>query len=93
MKTERDILGMSFGKRGRELQRLRALIRTHKRKPNNARCWHTDEQLYDRALPEGSKDAGRMTLPEKVLLRKCKQYIRGQQCDMAKTCPFAKKGE
>lgn len=77
---DKDIKKMSFGERGRELMRLRRLIRTHKAKKNNARCWHNDEQLYARALPEGSAHAGKMILPETTLLRNCTRYIRGQQC-------------
>jgi hypothetical protein len=80
MKLDRDVKAMSHRARGRELMRLRALIRTHKKKKDNARCWHCDEQLYKRTLPEGSEGAGRMTLSEAVLLRNCKKYIRGQQC-------------
>lgn len=77
---DKDIKDMSFGERGRELARVRRLIRTHKAKKNNARCWHNDEQLYARTLPEGSANAGKMILPENILIRNCKHYIRGQQC-------------
>ena len=86
MKLDTDIKKMSFGERGEELMRMRKLIRSHKRKRNNARCWHNDEQLYARILPEGSKHAGRMTLPEDVLLGNCRRYIHGQQCTQHK-CP------
>lgn len=79
MKLDNDIKGMSAGMRGKELQRLRDLIRTHKRKKNNARCWLNDVALYDKALPEGAGGAGRMELPREVLLVQCDHYIRGQQ--------------
>ena len=80
MKLDSDIKEMSLGERGQELARLRQLIRIHKNKQNNARCWHTDTQLYDRTLPEGSTGAGQMNRPELVLLSDCKKYIRAQQC-------------
>ena len=80
MKLDRDVKDMSSGKRAQELMRLRGLIRTHKRKKDNARCWLNDKQLYARALPEGSRGAGRMTLPKEVLLRNCERYIHNQQC-------------
>ena len=79
MKTDKDILGMSFTERGRELQRLRQLIRTHKKKKDNARCWLNDLTLYKKALPEGQTGAGRMELPKEALLVQCDRYIRGQQ--------------
>lgn len=79
MKLDGDVSQMSFGERGKELQRLRALIRTHKRKRGHARCWKNDADLYKRALPEGDGGAGRMDLPKKVLLRACEHYIDGQQ--------------
>ena len=80
MKIDSDIKEMTFAERGQELARLRQLIRTHKKKKDNARCWHNDTQLYDRALPEGSTGAGQMNQPEQILLGNCKKYIRGQQC-------------
>jgi hypothetical protein len=80
MKLDQDIRAMGLAARGQELMRLRNLLRSHKNKRDNARCWHNDEQLYARVLPEGSSGAGSMTLPETVLLRNCKRYIRGQQC-------------
>ncbi len=80
MKLDGDVKKMSSGKRGQEITRLRTLIRSHKSKQNNARCWHNDEHLYAKALPEGSKSAGRMILPITILLRNCKRYIKGQQC-------------
>lgn len=79
MKLDKDVKTMSKAQRGREIQRLRKLIRTHMGKKNNARCWLSDVQLYNRALPEGSSGAGRMDLPEAVLLGNCRRYIRGQQ--------------
>lgn len=80
MKLDQDIKEMTFSERGQEIARLRKLIRTHKDKKDNARCWHTDTQLYEKALPEGAKGAGQMNRPELVLLRDCRKYIRGQQC-------------
>ena len=80
MKLDSDVKKMSFKERGQELARLRKLIRSHKNKSDNARCWHTDTQLYERALPEGSAGAGQMNRPELVLLGDCKKYIHGQQC-------------
>jgi hypothetical protein len=85
MKLDDDIKKMSHAKRGKEIARLRRLIRTHKAKKDNARCWHNDEQLYDKTLPEGSANAGKMTLPEDVLLQNCKRYIKRQQCPTS--CP------
>jgi hypothetical protein len=84
VKLDTDVKKMSSGERGQEIARLRKLIRTHKRKRDNARCWHGDEELYARTLPEGSRNAGRMTLPEDVLLRNCRKYIRGQKCSKCK---------
>jgi hypothetical protein len=80
MKIDIDVKEMTFSERGQELARLRSLIRTHKNKKDDARCWHTDTQPYEKALPEGSIDAGQMNQPEDVLLCNCKKYIRGQQC-------------
>ncbi len=80
MRTDKDIAEMSFGERGRELKRIWRLIRTHKRKRDNARCWHNDLQLYEAVLPEGCRGAGRMTLPKEVLLRNCSKYIDRQKC-------------
>ncbi len=75
---------MGLAERGRELMRLRRLIRTHKEKEGNARCWLNDVRLYSQTLPEGGGNAGRMDLPEAELLRNCKRYIRGQQCPLRK---------
>ena len=73
---------MSHGERGQALARVWALIRTHKRKCNNGRCWQNDIALYKRTV--GTRGSGRMDLPEKVLFRNCKRYIRGQQCSLKK---------
>ena len=73
-----DVLRMTPGELRRALMRLRRGIRKHRDAENDARCWHNDLQLYA-LLPEG-KPAGRMTRPEAVLLRRCRQYIRRQQC-------------
>lgn len=79
MRLDREIKEMTLGERGRELQRLRMLIRTHKSKSRNGRCWKNDENLYDLALPEGSEGGGRMDLPFDVLIAGCRKYIKGQQ--------------
>ena len=79
MKLDKDVADMGLGERGQEIMRLRRLIRAHKKKKGNARCWLNDATLYERALPEGSSGAGRMDLPEEVLLKNCQRYIRGQQ--------------
>ena len=81
MKLDPDIKAMSFGERGKEFQRLRNLVRTHKANENNSRCWIADLDLYDRALPEGSGGAGKMDLPREVLLANCGRYIDRQQID------------
>lgn len=80
MKLDKDVKAMSKSARGQELMRVRRLIRSHKQKRDNARCWLNDERLYDQVLPEKSAGAGKMTLPEEVLLRNCKRYIRRQKC-------------
>lgn len=82
MKLDKDIEKMSLAARGQELMRVRKLIRTHKKKKDNARCWHTDLQLYSATLPEGSRGAGEMSLPLPLLIQNCKKYIRGQQCTL-----------
>jgi hypothetical protein len=79
MKLDRDISEMSFGERGRELQRLRGLIRSHRGKRDNGRCWMNDIGLYKRTLPEGARGAGTMLLPLNTLLVNCKRYIVGQK--------------
>ncbi|MBI5733229.1 hypothetical protein HY967_04780 [Candidatus Jorgensenbacteria bacterium] len=79
MKLDPDIKKMPTGKLRRELQRTRNVIRSHRNKEGNARCWHNDLGLYGKTLPE-SKPAGKMTQPEDELLRNCKNYIRRQQC-------------
>jgi hypothetical protein len=79
---DRDVKKMSFGARGRELMRLRRLIRTHKNKRGNARCWHADLELYARTLPENVRNSGQMDLPKDVLLRNCSRYIDRQQCQL-----------
>lgn len=80
MNLDKDLHLMSFAARGQEIMRIRRLIRTHKKKKDNARCWLNDLQLYDDILPEGSGKAGRMNLPACVLLKNCKKYILGQKC-------------
>jgi hypothetical protein len=43
MKLDTDIKSMSQERRGYELQRLRNLLRSHKKKRGHARCWKNDE--------------------------------------------------
>ncbi len=80
MKLDKDIILMTDGDRGKEIQRLRKLIRTHKLAEGNARCWRNDIELYEHTLPEGAEGAGRMDLPRNVLLGNCARYIDRQQC-------------
>lgn len=80
MKLDRDIRAMGSAELRRELMRVRSLVRTHKKRKDNARCWHADLELYARILPEGDKGAGKMKLPEHVLLRNCWRYVQRQQC-------------
>lgn len=87
-KQDPDVKVMSIGKLRRELMRVRRALRRHRDAEGNARCWHNDVQLYARTLPEAAT-AGRMDLPEHVLLKKCKHYIRRQKCD-ATICPHTK---
>ena len=79
MALDGDIRKMTHAERGRELQRLRNLIRTHRSKKDNARCWLNDRQLYNKALPEGDQNAGRMLLSFDTLIANCRRYIQGQQ--------------
>jgi hypothetical protein len=88
MRHDKDIAGMSPAELRRALQRLRRTIRRHRGAEDNARCWHNDLALYG-ALPEGRRP-GKMTSPEKTLLRNCKRYIRRQQC-WSHGCPRGKK--
>ena len=85
LKLDQDIKEMSLGGLRSELQRVRKLIRVHRDAKGNARCWLNDLLLYEKSLPE-QKPAGKMDLPEKVLLRECKRYIRRQQCPHAMKC-------
>ncbi len=84
MALDSDIKKMSHGERGKEIARVRKLIRTHKRKEGNARCWLNDCNLYRAVLPEGGEGAGRMSLPTCVLLGFCKKYIEGQKRKIVK---------
>lgn len=76
-----DLRTMTAGELRQELMRVRNSIRWHRGLDNNARCHHSDQQLYAKTLPEQAP-AGKMTSPEDVLLKHCKQYIRGQQCEL-----------
>jgi len=84
MKLDDDIKNMSFEQRGKALQRARNLVRTHKNKKNNARCWINDLNLYDKLLPEGIEKPGKMDLSLDILLENCKKYIEGQKCKVKK---------
>ena len=79
MKLDKDLKEKTVGELRRELQKARNAIRKHKKAEGNSRCWHNDLELYEKTLPEKGP-AGRMDLPEGVLLRNCKRYIRRQQC-------------
>ena len=86
MKLDKDIKNMSFSERGKELQRARKLIRTHKARKDNERCWMADVELYNRTLPEKGGEAGKMGLPEEVLIVECRRYIKSQKCDKKARC-------
>ncbi len=91
-KLDPDIRRMSFGERGRELQKLRRLIRAHKRATGNARCWCNDRNLYEESLPEGHRGIGTMVgFPIEALLRNCRRYIVRQQCRANGRCPSRSK--
>lgn len=80
MKLDPDIKQKSSGELRRDLQRIRNAIRRHKKADGNARCWHNDLDLYERALPEGKKGSGKMDIPKDILLKNCGRYIDRQQC-------------
>ena len=75
MKLDKDVKRMSKAERGRELQRLRRLIRTHMKRKGNEGCWLADVDLYNQTLPEGAGKAGQMDLPIDELLANCRRYI------------------
>ncbi len=77
-KMDADLKAMTPARLRREIMRLRRVLRKHRDADENARCWHNDLALYA-VLPEG-KPPGKMTLPEAVLLKNCRRYIRRQQC-------------
>lgn len=85
MRLDRDIKVMTEGQAHQELMRIRRLLRTHRDRSENSRCWHADAELYARVLPE-SKPPGRMDLPKEVLLKQCGRYIDHQQCQHIR-CP------
>lgn len=85
-RQDSDLKIKSIGRLRKEIMRIRTAIRKHRDAKDNSRCWHNDLQLYEKTLPE-VKPAGRMNLPEDVLFRNCKKYIRRQKCQ---TCPIAK---
>lgn len=72
-----DVRRMNFAERGKEIRRLRSILRTHKKQHDNGRCW--DVQLYEHTLPEGAKGMGFMDLPKNVLLRNCEKFIDRQK--------------
>lgn len=82
MKMDFDIKNKSEGELRLELQRVRNAIRRHKKADGNARCWHNDLDLYDRALPEGKKGSGKMDIAKEILLKNCGRYIDRQQCSV-----------
>jgi len=77
-KQDLDVKTLSIGALRREVMKLRSKIRWHRDRNENQRCHHCDLELYS-VLPE-EKPAGRMTQAEEVILKKCKRYIRRQQC-------------
>jgi len=79
-RQDSDVKEMTQGQLRREVMKLRDKIRWHRDLDENQRCHHCDLQLYE-VLPE-AKPAGKMTEPEEVILRKCEQYIRRQQCKL-----------
>jgi hypothetical protein len=78
VKQDGDLKEKSIGALRREVMRLREKIRWHRDREENQRCHHCDLELYG-VLPE-EKPPGKMTESEEVILRKCRQYIRRQQC-------------
>ena len=91
MKLDKDVKDMTAGEARQALMRVRRLIRTHKRKKGNARCFHNDTALYNATLPEGSRGSGVMDLSEKEHLKKCARYVRLQQCSANGSC--SRRGE
>jgi hypothetical protein len=86
-KLDSDILEMDLHKRGQELQRIRARMRTIVKKKGNACCWENYEIFFDEMLPEGCDSVGDMTtLPKEVLLKRCDSFITFRQRKCA-TCP------
>lgn len=70
---------MSTGQLRRELTRVRNAVRKHSKADGNARCWHNDLKLYEAGLPE-AEPAGKMIQPIEDLIKRCRQYIKRQQC-------------
>lgn len=79
MALDPDIRSMTGGHARRELMRVRQLVRTHRDRREDARCWHADAELYARILPEQSPP-GRMDGDKQRLLVHCARYIDRQQC-------------
>ena len=88
-KQDDDLKGMSIGQLRREVMKLRGKIRWHRDRDENQRCHHCDRELYG-VLPE-EEPPGQMTEPEEVILRKCKRYIRRQQCELHGCTGFSNK--
>lgn len=65
-----------------EIRRTRRLMRTHKGKKDNGRCWLNDEVLYQATIPEGSDFLG-ADLSSEALLAQCDIYIRREKARLA----------
>lgn len=86
-RQDHDLKKMTIGALRREVMKCRSAIRKHRDADGNARCFHNDQELYRRTLPE-RKRSGRMRLSVKAHLRKCKGYITRQKC--SGNCPIMK---
>ncbi len=81
-KLDAGVERMSLGERGKEIMRLRAIIRTHKKANGNARCWLLDEWLYEQALPEGGRVASPALPSRTIFLGNCERYYN-RQCPIS----------
>lgn len=74
-----DLKAMSPAQLRQEVMKLRSAIRWHRDLEENERCWHCDQQLYGRTLPEYTP-AGCMHGDARRILRNCIGYVFRQQC-------------
>jgi hypothetical protein len=66
--------GKAVGDLGREVERLRAAIRTHRDERGDSRCWQDDDALYA-VLPEGATAKADTALPPKgEFLESCARW-------------------